>query len=296
MDFAPGVAGATLTVEPGNIRFGTLACTNLKSPATASVAALSGGNGIGKLYISSSCALVLQYPSSLAVTWTLTGVTAQPVANPTVPSDAWYVAEVKIGPSAITAVTDKRSIPGVDATKAGSGIVEDCTLGPCLISTDPAVVPTLGGVNVYTGSQDNTAATITKPSRTVSSDPSGSCPNTNEVILSTASGNLFSCLAGKWHATGGGSGGGNVPGVASLTTAGAVPYVSAGATLNQDPDNFCWDSTNHRLGIGTTKPRSKLAVVGLAVYPNNAAAIAGGLTRGDFYRTGGDPDLVAVVH
>ncbi len=32
------------------------------------------------------------------------------------------------------------------------------------------------------------------------------------------------------------------------------------------------------------------------VFANNAAAIAGGLTRGDFYRTGGNPDTLCIVH
>jgi hypothetical protein len=50
------------------------------------------------------------------------------------------------------------------------------------------------------------------------------------------------------------------------------------------------------VGIGTTAPTSKLQVVGLSVFANNAAAVAGGLTAGAFYRTGGDPDLVCVVH
>jgi hypothetical protein len=39
-----------------------------------------------------------------------------------------------------------------------------------------------------------------------------------------------------------------------------------------------------------------LRAIGLPVYANNAAAVAGGLTAGTFYRTGGDPDIVAVVH
>lgn len=39
-----------------------------------------------------------------------------------------------------------------------------------------------------------------------------------------------------------------------------------------------------------------LLVVGLSVYADNAAAVAGGLTDGTFYRTGADPDLVSVVH
>lgn len=34
----------------------------------------------------------------------------------------------------------------------------------------------------------------------------------------------------------------------------------------------------------------------LQVFANNAAAIAGGLQVGDFYRTGADPDVVCVVH
>lgn len=50
------------------------------------------------------------------------------------------------------------------------------------------------------------------------------------------------------------------------------------------------------VGINTTSPTSKLQVVGLPVYANNAAAVAGGLTPGAFYRTGADPDVLCVVH
>lgn len=46
-------------------------------------------------------------------------------------------------------------------------------------------------------------------------------------------------------------------------------------------------------GIGTTTPTSKLQVVGLPEYADNAVALAGGLTVGAFYRTG---DLLKVVH
>ncbi len=51
-----------------------------------------------------------------------------------------------------------------------------------------------------------------------------------------------------------------------------------------------------QVGIGTVTPGSKLAVVGLPIYANNAAAITGGLAAGDFYRTNADPDPVCVVH
>lgn len=39
-----------------------------------------------------------------------------------------------------------------------------------------------------------------------------------------------------------------------------------------------------------------IKISGLQVYANNAAALAGGLTAGMLYRTGGDPDFVCVVH
>ncbi|HYX29665.1 MAG TPA: hypothetical protein VE863_13950 [Pyrinomonadaceae bacterium] len=55
-------------------------------------------------------------------------------------------------------------------------------------------------------------------------------------------------------------------------------------------------NSDGNVGIGTTSPTSRLQVVGLPIFKNNAEAIAGGLTVGAFYRTGGDPDLVAVVH
>jgi hypothetical protein len=39
-----------------------------------------------------------------------------------------------------------------------------------------------------------------------------------------------------------------------------------------------------------------ITLAGLTQYANNAAAAAGGKVSGDLYRTGGDPDLVCVVH
>lgn len=54
----------------------------------------------------------------------------------------------------------------------------------------------------------------------------------------------------------------------------------------------CIDPSSN-FGIGTSSPTSKLQVVGLVEYADNAAAITAGLTIGAFYRTG---DLLKVVH
>ncbi len=81
-------------------------------------------------------------------------------------------------------------------------------------------------------------------------------------------------------------------------------YFHAGTNSNSNRLDFSWNvvgtvmslTAGGNLGIGTTSPNSRLAVVGLLIYANNAAALVGGLVVGDFYRSGGDPDLVCVVH
>jgi len=43
--------------------------------------------------------------------------------------------------------------------------------------------------------------------------------------------------------------------------------------------------------VGTT-----LRLTSIPIYASNAAAIAGGLTVGDVYRSGADPDVLRIVH
>jgi len=101
-------------------------------------------------------------------------------------------------------------------------------------------------------------------------------------------------------------------------------YNSGGGTLHRNdglyigPQNGVGDTFNRALHIadqgtgandwaikvdggksefnGPTILTSPVTVSGLLVFANNAAALAGGLVAGQLYRTGADPDLVAVVH
>lgn len=111
-----------------------------------------------------------------------------------------------------------------------------------------------------------------------------------KATLKTYFDTLYLALAGKagGQTVAGGTGSGDNLTLQSTThaTKGKVILGTAAA----------YDEANTRLGIGTTTPNSALHVVGLPAYANNAAAVAGGLTAGAFYRTGGDPDLLCVVH
>ncbi len=64
---------------------------------------------------------------------------------------------------------------------------------------------------------------------------------------------LYLCLSSNtWT---GPLGTGSVTGtLATGGNPGPVPYVSAANTLSEDATNFCWDATNHLLGLGTCSP------------------------------------------
>ena len=78
------------------------------------------------------------------------------------------------------------------------------------------------------------------------------------------------------------------------------PLVTGGTVTNRwsiyQADTTTRNYFGSKVGIGANNPTSPLQVVGLPVYANNAAAVAGGLTAGAFYRTNANPDPVCVVH
>lgn len=200
-DFAPTVSNGILTVQPGVHVFNSLGYCGYTTTSTAS-ATVTGGPGIGKLYLADTCALVLQYPSSMTITWAASGITASSNASPQLPQGTMWIGDVHIGVSGITSVDDKRAQASTPDYQATDGVRIDCTLGPCLISAD-ANMYRLGGVNVVLGTHDATSATQTKPNRVITADPTDGCSNANqyEVIVSAASNSLWLCN-GTWHKVG----------------------------------------------------------------------------------------------
>ena len=155
------------------------------------------------------------------------------------------------------------------ATVATSGSASDLTAGTLAAARMPAIT---GDVTTTVGT---VAATVVKINgTTLSSLATGLLKNT------TATGVPSIAVAGTDL----------IGGVGNLTTVGAVPYVSATGTLNQDPADFFWDATNNRLGIGTATPSVYLNVRGASTDTVNfhdttaiAANIGAGLALGGNY-------------
>lgn len=74
-------------------------------------------------------------------------------------------------------------------------------------------------------------------------------------------------------------------------------FIIQGGAWGSTTRNIIIQGGGGKVGIGgVTDPKSNLSVGGLTNYANNGAAISGGLSAGDLYRSGGDPDVVCVVH
>lgn len=136
------------------------------------------------------------------------------------------------------------------ATVATSGSASDLTAGTLAAARMPALT---GDVTTTVGTVATTVSKIN--GTTLSGLATGLLKNT------TATGVPSIAVAGTDL----------IGGVGNLTTVGAVPYVSASGTLNQDAGQLHWDATNNRLGIGTATPGSALDVSSapLTTFTNN---------------------------
>lgn len=73
----------------------------------------------------------------------------------------------------------------------------------------------------------------------------------------------MSVLKAVANSGGSGSGGGSIPSTITGGTDGSVLFIHPANTLAQDNANFFYDSTNHRLGIGTITPNYQSTIIGL---------------------------------
>lgn len=114
----------------------------------------------------------------------------------------------------------------------------------------------------------------------------------NATNLSTGNRNLLlghtvgASLTNATLATLVGSGSNSGDNLTNATAIGSLAMVAQSNSLILGSINGINGATaDTNVGIGTTTPGSKLAVVGLPEYADNTAATSGGLSVGDFYRT-----------
>ncbi len=122
-DFKPALSGGSLYVQPGSIRFAGNTCGNFVSLMSATPTGSSGGSGLGTLYITSQCQMVLEYPSSLSLVATSNGITLVPVEIPSMPPTCFPVADITIVAGAFASLTDRRAAEG-----SGSGTMDHAAL------------------------------------------------------------------------------------------------------------------------------------------------------------------------
>lgn len=94
-------------------------------------------------------------------------------------------------------------------------------------------------------------------------------------------------------ALGASAGNGQTAGSGNIAIGASVNLLSTTGSNQLNIGNTIYgDLANDKIGIGRA-PTAKFAVAGLVEYADNAAALLGGLTAGDFYRT---VDVLKVVH
>lgn len=250
----PSTTSTTLTVLGANAaRFNqtTYNTSNITATATAANCTVSSGSATvdGYIFVYNTGERILQVPNSLNLTGcTIANMTVSSVATPAFPSSttngAYPIATVPMTSNGmtvafgtITAARDVRASVGVDTFTCGTGLSCANASGLMTGAIDTAVVPQLGGNNIFTGTDDNRNAAATYPAVTGTSLPA-TCSTGQQYFKSdaTAGQNLYYCTAANtWTQQLAGSGGGTSgwSGIAAslLTTATQyAPFVGGRTT------------------------------------------------------------------
>lgn len=179
---------------------------------------------------------------------------------------------------------------GVDA----SGNSESCTVA----ATGTVTAITIASANGFAGSSSGGAT----PALTISTSITGVLKGNGTAMSAAANGTDFTlvtantCSAGQFFnvitaagvlscgtPSGGGGGGSGSVGTSSAEFIGGVPFATTNAAtpaLVSFDNNFFWDNTNKRLGLGSTTPFGQLAINGISNSTQNLFVIASSSSTG----------------
>jgi hypothetical protein len=160
------------------------------------------GNGTAYLYGNQYGSVTLEVPASSGVIAVCSGTCiVNQVTSPAAPANGAPLAKVVISAGAWGAVTDSRAFLRARSLTAGTGITVNESGGGASMSIDPALVPQLGGANVWTGSNDfSSAASFQMPPKLFFADYSAatcvSGASASRLSSGSANGPSASCAPG----------------------------------------------------------------------------------------------------
>ena len=277
--------GATINITSGGVISVPTATTSLLGLVKPDGTTIDVSSGVISVPTATSSALGIVKPDNTSITISsgiLTAVTVSKVNGATIPASA-------------TILGSNSSSQLIAASTTGSGTT-------AVLGTSPTFTTSITSPIVYGGSATGSTLTLDGTSN-------GSPSNANVLINPSGQGIVGigtpSPTNAKLHISYNGASI-NALRITNTEASGHDWYISDDVGVASAGSLSIYDNTESatrltinpsgNVGIGATNPHSKLAVVGLPVYANNAAAIAGGLAAGDFFRTGADPDPVCCVH
>ena len=114
------------------------------------------------------------------------------------------------------------------------------------------------GLKIRLGYQTTGDGLVWRGSLTDTSTLDPSSLDNSWMLLDTASGSLYAYRSKAWQLVSGGGGGGG--GITGSGAANRAAFWTGASALSYD-NNFTWDNTNKRLGIGTTTPTNPLTII-----------------------------------
>lgn len=198
-----GMFSGTFTVVVTGTRQLTLTNVNGSGCSYSGGGAVAGtGSGTAYVYGNGNGSVTLEVPASSGVISSCAGTcVVNQVVIPAMSVNGVPLATVTISAGAWNSVTDKRSYLSTRQLTAGTGITIASTGGGSSLSIDTALVPQLGGGNVWTGSNDfSSAASFQLPPKLFFEDYSAatcvSGASASGLSAGSANGPAASCALG----------------------------------------------------------------------------------------------------